>query len=79
MGLTHAFLYKEHPEVELVGICDQNVERAEKFADEFSIPRVFPDHRTMLDGLDFDAVSIVTPDFAHGAIVVDCANTRKDI
>jgi len=78
-GRTHAFLYKEHPEVELVGICDQNIEKAEKFADEFSIPLVFEDHRSMLDELDFDAVSIVTPDFAHGAIVVDCANARKDI
>jgi len=78
-GRTHAFLYKEHPEVELVAISDQNIERAKKFADEFGIPRVFVDHRTMLDRRDFDAVSIVTPDFAHGAIVVDCANTRKDI
>ena len=78
-GRTHAFLYKEHPEVELVGICDHDRERAKRFAEEFEIPNIFEDHRLMLDRLGFDAVSVVTPDFAHGEIVVDCANAGKDI
>ena len=39
-GRTHAFLYREHPEVELVGICDHDRERAKRFAEEFEIPNI---------------------------------------
>ncbi|MGI6149552.1 MAG: Gfo/Idh/MocA family oxidoreductase [Firmicutes bacterium] len=78
-GEVHAKLYREHPGVELVAVCDQNIERARKLADTMGLSAVFSDHREMLDAVDFDAVSIVTPDFAHGQATVDCANAGKDI
>lgn len=78
-GETHAFLYREHAGVELVAICDLDESRAESFADKFEIPNSFTNHKEMLENLDFDAVAIVTPDFAHGQIVVDCANAGKNI
>ncbi len=78
-GRTHAFLYKEHKDVELVGICDLNEERAKKFAEDFDIPSYYIDHKKMISELEFDVVSIVTPDFAHGELVVDFARAKKDI
>lgn len=76
-GETHAYLYKEHPGVELKAVCDLNIARARKLASKFEIPNVYDNHQEMLKKADIDAVAIVTPDFAHGKIGVDCANAGK--
>ncbi|NMB46660.1 MAG: Gfo/Idh/MocA family oxidoreductase [Firmicutes bacterium] len=78
-GETHAYLYQEHPQVEVTAICDLNITRARKLASKFTIPHVFSDHREMLRKAEIDAVAIVTPDFAHGKIGVDCANAGKHL
>lgn len=78
-GRTHAYLYQEHPGVELVGICDRNLDKAKAFAKDFKISGVYDNHRKMIDDLDFDVAAVVTPDFAHGEIVVDCANAGKNM
>lgn len=78
-GETHAYLYDEHPSVELVAICDRNIDRARKLAARFNVPSVYSDHKQMLQEVDCDAVAIVTPDFAHGDLAVDCANAGKHI
>ncbi len=78
-GETHAFLYDEHPQVELAAICDLDLERAQALADKFHVPHVFSNHRDMLRSVDIDAVAIVTPDFAHRDVAVDCANAGKHI
>lgn len=78
-GETHAYLYQEHPLVDLVAICDLNKARAEKLAQKFGIKQVYSDHRQMLKEVDLDAVAIVTPDFAHAQLAVDCANAGKHI
>ncbi len=72
-GKTHAFLYKEHPDVEVVAVCDVNEAKARDLAAEFGIGKVFSDHRVMLASITLDAAAIVTPDFAHADIAVDCA------
>jgi len=76
-GETHAYLYKEHPGVELTAVCDLNIARARELASKFDITNVYDNHQEMLKKADIDAVAIVTPDFAHGKIGVDCANAGK--
>jgi predicted dehydrogenase len=76
-GETHAYLYNEHSDVELVAITDLDKAKAVNFARKFSIENVFTDHNEMLKNVDLNAVAIVTPDFAHGKIVEDCANAGK--
>jgi len=78
-GETHAFLYDEHPLVDLVAVCDLNLERAEKLAKKFKVNKVYSDYKLMLKEVKIDAVAIVTPDFAHGEVTVDCANAGKHI
>jgi predicted dehydrogenase len=78
-GETHAYLYKEHPGVEVTAVCDLNIARARELATKFDVPNVFADHREMLKQAPIDAVAIVTPDFAHGEIAVDCANAGKHL
>ncbi len=78
-GETHAFIYNDHPNAEFAAICDLNGERARALAAKFNLPEtaVFTDHREMLEKADIDAVAIVTPDFAHTRVAVDCANAGK--
>ncbi|MGI6567643.1 MAG: Gfo/Idh/MocA family oxidoreductase [Firmicutes bacterium] len=76
-GETHAYLYKEHPNVEITAVCDLNMDRARALAAKFDISNAYDSHREMLKEAEIDAVAIVTPDFAHGKIGVDCANAGK--
>lgn len=78
-GETHAYLYNEHPNVDLVAICDVDLARAQRLANRFGVPNVFSDHNRMLREVAIDAVSIVTPDFVHAPLAVDCARAGKHI
>jgi len=78
-GRTHAFLYKEHPKAELAAICDLDLAKAQALADEFGVREVYSDYRSMLDMVKPDAVAIITPDFAHADIAVECAERGIDM
>jgi predicted dehydrogenase len=78
-GETHAYLYNEHTMVDLVAVCDLDLAKAKKLAQKFRIKKVYSDYCQMLKEGDFDAVAIVTPDFAHGQVAVDCAMAGKHI
>jgi predicted dehydrogenase len=78
-GQTHAYLFNEHAMVDLVAICDLDLEKAKKLANKFNIKKIYSDYSQMLKEINFDAVSIVTPDFAHGQVAVDCAIAGKHI
>ena len=79
LGSAHAGIFKEHPLAETLAICDMNIEKAEKLAKEFDIPKVYYNYVDMLKEIPCDAVSIVTPDHLHGDIAVACAEAGKHI
>jgi predicted dehydrogenase len=56
-------------EVDVVGWCDTDAERAQAIAREFVIPRVFTDAAAMLGTLAPALVDVVTPPPAHAALV----------
>ena len=76
-GENHIIIYKDHPNVELVAICDLNISRASEVANRFGIENVYNSVNEMLKSCDFDAVAIVTPDFAHAETAIACANAKK--
>jgi len=76
-GDTHAGIFAEHPHAENVAICDVDEKRALEVAKKYGIKEVYTDYKEMLEKSDFDAVSIVTPDFLHGDISVACAEAGK--
>lgn len=80
-GHTHASIYNEHPNVELMGICDINYDKAKALADKFGIleSNIYTDHREMIKSCDFDIAAIVTPDFLHREFCIECAEAGKDI
>jgi len=64
-GGRHVQAYRQHPHARLAGICDLRQEALDSVGERFGVEARFTDYRELLamDGLD--AVSIVTPDFAH--------------
>lgn len=76
-GKTHAKIYEEHPLAETVAICDLDKSKAEALAAIHGVTEVYTDHREMLEKSDCDVVAIVTPDFLHAEIAINCANAGK--
>ncbi len=65
MGGHHARVYSEMPDVELVGICDANIDRAQELADKFKTVAV--SHAAdLLDKVD--AVTVAVPTVHHAEV-----------
>jgi predicted dehydrogenase len=62
LGRHHARIYSEMPEVELVGVVDNNADSANRMADQYGT-RSWTDYRELPD--DLDAVNIATPTLSH--------------
>ena len=65
-GNLHLKTLSDDPRVKLVAICDINEERAKKVASEYNIPYHYTSFDEMLKNPEVEAVSVATPDFAHG-------------
>ncbi len=77
-GEAHAEIYSSHHLSEFVAVCDVSEEKAKKFAQKYNV-RYFADYEKMLDDVEYDAVAIVTPDFAHAKPIVAAAKRNKHI
>lgn len=77
-GEMHARTYAAMPGVELRGVADIDENRAQKLAVAYGA-RAYHSHRDLLKDDSIEAVSVVTPDFAHEEILVDAARAGKHI
>ncbi len=77
-GENHAKIYMDHPFAQVVGVYDQNSEKAEKMGAKLGIV-AYKDYDDMLKNSGCDAVAVVTPDFAHAELSIKAANAKKDI
>lgn len=66
IGNLHSRIYKENPEVELVGVCDRIPERAEAAAQQFGVPS-FLNAVQMLSELKPDLVSVATGGYEYSS------------
>lgn len=75
---SHASVYDDHVQVDLVAVCDIRSEAHELFRhswqDVWPQMRYYTDYRQLLNEEKPDLVSVVTPDHLHADIVVDAAN-----
>ncbi|MDR1533220.1 MAG: Gfo/Idh/MocA family oxidoreductase [Clostridiales bacterium] len=78
-GEIHGELYNSSPFSQCVAICDTNEARAAAVAERLGIPQVYGSHLEMLERCQCDAVAVVTPDFLHAKIGVDCVNAKKHL
>jgi len=70
MGVNHARINWELPDVELVGVADFNHETAEKVAKKYGT-KPFYSHIELLDELKPDAVTLAVPTVYHHDIALD--------
>lgn len=75
----HAAALAEIPAAELVAVFDQNRDRAEVFAKEYSAGRVYGSFDELLADPELTAVTIATPTGVHKEIAIPCAQAGKHI
>ncbi|SDD42567.1 Predicted dehydrogenase [Paenibacillus sp. UNCCL117] len=76
---AHVKTLLEHPEVELVAVCDINPERAEAVAAEYGISSFYTDYRELLKRDDIDAVDICTSNLFHSEISIAALQAGKHV
>lgn len=74
---SHAAAYHQHPQTEVVGVCDIRSQAVDDFKREWSdvwpAVRGYTDYKEMLAAEQPDLVSVVTPDHLHAEITVTAA------
>src|SRR5438309_1809205 len=65
-------------EIQVVGVCDVNLEAAERQAERFGCP-YFADHREMLVAIRPDAAAVLAPHPFHATIAIDCLNAGAHV
>jgi predicted dehydrogenase len=78
-GAVHARTYASSPRVRLVATCDAEENRAAEFARIYGAEHHTKDWREILRNPAVDAVSVATPDFAHGEIVLAALEAGKHV
>lgn len=71
----------EHPDVEVVGICDSSIDRMSDAIEKFSIPkdRVFSDPESLFDATDVDLAILCPAASKHGEWVERVAPLGADL
>lgn len=72
--LTHVKAYLDRDDVEVVGVADPDVVRAEAFARKWEIPMVFRTAEELLAETKPDLVSICSPNEFHAKLLALCLN-----
>jgi predicted dehydrogenase len=67
----HMNNYSKLESVELVAVCDTNIEAAQKLADKYKVVHVYDDYAEMFRNEKLDFVSICVPNFLHAQICID--------
>jgi len=67
-----------HPDAEIVGLADLDINKAQQTAERFGVERVFSDHRELL-ALGLDGVIVVTPHHTHYGLVRDSLLAGADV
>ncbi|MEM6804405.1 MAG: Gfo/Idh/MocA family oxidoreductase [Bacteroidota bacterium] len=75
----HLEAWQRLREVEMLAICDQDIQKASTLAKHFEIDRVYTDYREMIEKEKPDAIDIITPPQSHLEICAFAASKGLDI
>ncbi len=71
-GKNHVRVFSEMLNVEIVAVCDLDLERARSTASRYGVKNYYRDVEEVLRKHDLDAVSICTPSISHAEIARKC-------
>jgi len=69
----HMKVFKSLKDVNVVGVCDLNLERAKEIAYKFKVKKIFKDYNDLFEVKDLELVDVCTPISTHARIVCDAA------
>lgn len=78
-GENHLKAYGGAPGCRVVGVCDLDGDLARQRAEQYGIPFWTTDYRELLAQPGLQAVSVVTPDFAHYEVALAAAQAGKHL
>jgi UDP-N-acetylglucosamine 3-dehydrogenase len=70
MGANHARVYKELPDVQLVGVADAHEPTARSVGNRFNVPS-FSDYNKLLEETDPDLVTLAVPTVLHHEVALE--------
>ncbi|NHN31419.1 Gfo/Idh/MocA family protein [Paenibacillus agricola] len=76
---SHVLPLQAHPEVEIVAVCDINLERAEQIAAEYGIESAYADYRELLKRDDIDVIDICTSNYFHSEVAIAALKAGKHV
>jgi len=78
---SHVESLKQMPDVEIVAAADLIPGKAEKFMKKYGVPNVrcYPDHKSMLEAEELDAVSVCTYNVTHAECTIDALNKGVNV
>lgn len=76
-GGQFAPIYRLHPDVENVFICDSDEDLLRRYSEKFGIRNCYTSMKEVLDDDRIDAVHLVTPIHTHARLSVDALNAGK--
>jgi predicted dehydrogenase len=76
---AHAKGYVGYPGAELVAVCDLDAERAERFAAEYQVPKVYTAYEDLLADPSVNFIDIATPTFLHADMTKQAALAGKHV
>ena len=78
---SHIQSYQRMPDVEIVALADLIPGKAEAFAEEWGVKgaRYYPDHLSMLEAEELDAVSVCTYNMTHAVCTIDALNRGVNV
>jgi predicted dehydrogenase len=71
MGKWHINQYQQHPQAEVVAICDVDAARLDEAAAKFNIPQTYTDTKQMYRQAKLDIVSVATPNTLHAPLTIE--------
>lgn len=72
-------LFKAHPIVEYVAVCDKFPERAKDFKERFGADRIFADFDEMIASDEINSVAIFTQRNIHGEMAIAALKAGKNV
>jgi len=75
----HLQSYVANPRVELIGVHDLNLERAQEMAAQYGAPRVYATLAELLGDPEIDAVSVCTWNDSHAEVAIAALEAGKHV
>ncbi len=79
IGQFHLQGYTEHPDSEVIAICDINEEKGRCIADKFGVKNFFTDYKEMLRMDEIDVVSVCVPNYLHAEMTIAAFEAGKHV